>query len=313
MARLTRKNIKVFAGSASNNGVFGSLQANNPVQTNDVEQIQGLTAWENGWNDATMTSDKLPPLEEFQGIQYVLSYEQAYLMQEGLPEWAATVTYYKGSLTKEVTANGFRIYNSLTDNNTGNLLTDTANWKKVMDSEDLYATQSDMTQAQTDISQLQTDVSEISYVGDIKASVRSANHGNWFLCNGQAISRTTYSDLFDLIGTTYGSGDGSTTFNIPDFSNVVLPTATTVGVRGTGKTLGFTNGTDVAGLIGDTSSYNHHIFRKTAIDKNVSTSLSGTSEGPIDGLIGVATDAAKSGLTGDITSTTTMNYFIRVK
>lgn len=139
MARLTRKNIKVFAGSATNNGVFGSLQANNPVQTNDVEQIQGLTAWENGWNDATMTSDELPPLEELQGIQYVTTYQQAYLMQEGLPEWASTVTYYKGSLTKEVTANGFRIYNSLTDNNTGNLLTDTANWKKVMDSEDLYA------------------------------------------------------------------------------------------------------------------------------------------------------------------------------
>ena len=139
MARLTRKNIKVFAGSASNNGVFGSLQANNPVQTNDVEQIQGLTAWENGWNDATMTSDKLPPLEEFQGIQYVLSYEQAYLMQEGLPEWASTVTYYKGSLVKKVTTTGFQIYSSLTDSNLNNPLTDTVNWKKVMDSDDLYA------------------------------------------------------------------------------------------------------------------------------------------------------------------------------
>ena len=36
------------------------------------------------------------------------------------------------------------------------------------------------------------------------------------LCYGQAVSRTTYADLFTAIGTTYGSGDGSTTFNVPD-------------------------------------------------------------------------------------------------
>jgi len=35
-------------------------------------------------------------------------------------------------------------------------------------------------------------------------------------CDGSAISRTTYADLFTVISTTYGSGDGSTTFNIPD-------------------------------------------------------------------------------------------------
>jgi hypothetical protein len=139
MARLTRKNIKVFAGNAANNGVFGSLQAGNPVTTTNVEQIQSLSAWNTGWNSATMTSEKLPPLEEFQGIQYVTTYQQAYIMQEGVPEWAPTVTYYKGCLAKEVTSTGFRIYNSLTDDNTGNLLSDTSKWKKVMDSDDLYA------------------------------------------------------------------------------------------------------------------------------------------------------------------------------
>jgi phage-related tail fiber protein len=38
----------------------------------------------------------------------------------------------------------------------------------------------------------------------------------WISCTGAAISRSTYSDLFSAIGTTYGSGDGSSTFNIPD-------------------------------------------------------------------------------------------------
>jgi len=38
----------------------------------------------------------------------------------------------------------------------------------------------------------------------------------WVECNGGAVSRTTYADLFAAIGTTWGSGDGSTTFNVPD-------------------------------------------------------------------------------------------------
>lgn len=44
----------------------------------------------------------------------------------------------------------------------------------------------------------------------------AAPSANWLLCYGQAISRTTYATLFGVISTTYGSGDGSTTFNLPD-------------------------------------------------------------------------------------------------
>ncbi len=38
----------------------------------------------------------------------------------------------------------------------------------------------------------------------------------WLMCFGQAVSRTTYANLFAKIGTIYGAGDGSTTFNLPD-------------------------------------------------------------------------------------------------
>lgn len=41
----------------------------------------------------------------------------------------------------------------------------------------------------------------------------------WLLCDGSAISRETYSDLYSKIGTKYGVGDGSTTFNLPDYRN----------------------------------------------------------------------------------------------
>lgn len=40
--------------------------------------------------------------------------------------------------------------------------------------------------------------------------------GGWLLCDGRAVSRTTYAALFAAIATTYGAGDGSTTFNVPD-------------------------------------------------------------------------------------------------
>ncbi len=44
----------------------------------------------------------------------------------------------------------------------------------------------------------------------------------WLLCNGAAVSRTTYAALFGIIGTTYGVGDGSTTFNLPDLRGQFL-------------------------------------------------------------------------------------------
>ena len=43
----------------------------------------------------------------------------------------------------------------------------------------------------------------------------------WLFCRGQAVSRTTYVDLFTAIGTTYGVGDGSTSFNLPNLQGRV--------------------------------------------------------------------------------------------
>lgn len=44
----------------------------------------------------------------------------------------------------------------------------------------------------------------------------------WMFCYGQAVSRITYATLFSIIGTTYGPGDGSTTFNLPDLRDVAV-------------------------------------------------------------------------------------------
>lgn len=52
--------------------------------------------------------------------------------------------------------------------------------------------------------------------GMVQAYAGSSAPTGWLLCAGSAVSRTTYAALFAVIGTTYGAGDGSTTFNLPD-------------------------------------------------------------------------------------------------
>lgn len=64
----------------------------------------------------------------------------------------------------------------------------------------------------------------------------------YLVCDGTAVSRSTYSTLFDAIGTTYGVGDGSTTFNLPDLTGRVA-----IGVSGT-YSLGSSGGEEAHSL-----------------------------------------------------------------
>jgi hypothetical protein len=65
--------------------------------------------------------------------------------------------------------------------------------------------------------------SVVLYAGTASQPV-PARHG-WLLLDGAAVSRAQFSQLFALIGTTYGAGDGSTTFNLPDTRGLTLAAA----------------------------------------------------------------------------------------
>lgn len=54
-------------------------------------------------------------------------------------------------------------------------------------------------------------------VGEIRAYAGDSAPSGWMLCDGTAVSRTTYANLFAVVGTRFGQGDSATTFNIPDF------------------------------------------------------------------------------------------------
>ena len=99
----------------------------------------------------------------------------------------------------------------------------------------------------------------------------------FLVCNGGAISRTTYSALFAVIGTTYGSGDGSTTFNLPNLTDRFLQGSST---SGTVKN---------AGLPNITGSFNYNC---TGIVKDITSA----------GAISCASGVANFGIAGGDTS-----------
>jgi microcystin-dependent protein len=92
-------------------------------------------------------------------------------------------------------------------------------------------------------------------VGSIQPFAGASAPGGWLLCDGAAVSRTDYAELFAVLGTTYGTGNGSTTFNVPDLrgrvpagldnmggsaasrlTNTVLSASNTMGATGGAQT-----------------------------------------------------------------------------
>jgi len=59
-------------------------------------------------------------------------------------------------------------------------------------------------------------------VGEVTMWTTNTAPTGWLVCDGSAVSRTTYSGLFAVIGTVYGAGDGSTTFNLPNLKGRVV-------------------------------------------------------------------------------------------
>jgi len=85
-------------------------------------------------------------------------------------------------------------------------------------------------------------------------------------CNGAAVSRGTYADLFAIVGTTYGSGDGSTTFNVPNLDDNVP-----IGRSGN-KNLASTGGANTVTATGNVGT---NVTGNVATNTNVTSNASG--------------------------------------
>lgn len=218
MTKLSRITQPIFAGNApeTDTAVFGTMKTT-PVYTTDVAASINTSVYGEGWKSA-IELGYAPFIEDMNTVQRELSYQIAYAQQEGVQEWGSDTTYYIGSMVKVNTESGAQLYVSKTDNNTGNLPSNTTYWKLLIDSTtDLYANVS--------LSNLnssgQSVLDSIVPAGVMLPYGGTSAPSGFLMCDGSAVSRSTYSRLFSAIGTSYGAGDGSTTFNLPDFRDRV--------------------------------------------------------------------------------------------
>lgn len=74
------------------------------------------------------------------------------------------------------------------------------------------------------------DINPNNFVGMIAAFATDSGRTGWLVCDGAAVSRTTYASLYSVIGTTWGAGNGTSTFNVPDLRGAYLRGIGTAGV-----------------------------------------------------------------------------------
>lgn len=89
--------------------------------------------------------------------------------------------------------------------------------------------------------------------------------GGWLLCDGSAVLRTTYARLFAAISTTWGVGNGSTTFNVPDFRGRT-PIGAGAGSGLTARTVAASGGAETVVLDSTTMPAHSHTFTGSSTD-----------------------------------------------
>ena len=110
--------------------------------------------------------------------------------------------------------------------------------------------------------------------------------GNWFRCNGQLLSRTTYPALFAAIGTTFGAGDGSTTYALPAIGGYFLRALDETGLIDPSRTLGSTQ----------LDGFENHVHVYNTL--GITNGTSGTAYGSTYNAGGVQTSGATTGKPG---------------
>jgi microcystin-dependent protein len=98
-------------------------------------------------------------------------------------------------------------------------------------------------------------------VGVVQAFAGTDTPDGWLLCDGSAVSRTDYADLYSVIGDTYGAGDGSTTFNLPNLTDKFIEGSATAGTVKNAGLPNITGGVVVSGYGGNGAEQSNGAFK----------------------------------------------------
>ncbi len=157
-------------------------------------------------------------------------------------------------------------------------------------------------------------------VGTVKPFAGSTAPNSYLFCYGQAVSRTTYADLFAVLSTTYGTGDGATTFNVPDLRGRVVAGQDDMGgtsadrltgVTGSvnGDTLGGTGGEETHTLTtAEMPAHTHSISANTSTGGTSVVSKTGAANNEPT----VTGSAGSDGAHNNVQPTIILNYVIKV-
>ena len=158
-------------------------------------------------------------------------------------------------------------------------------------------------------------------IGEIKIYAGTTAPAGWLLCYGQAISRTGYASLFAVCSTTYGVGDGSTTFNVPDLRGRVVAGQDDMGgssanrltgVTGSvnGDTLGGTGGAETHTLVtAEMPAHTHQVTNVWSSAGADSDALS-TANTNADDVTRTTTSTGGDGAHNNVQPTIILNYMI---
>lgn len=155
-------------------------------------------------------------------------------------------------------------------------------------------------------------------VGAVFPYAGSSAPSGYLLCFGQAVSRSDYANLFTAISTTYGAGDGSTTFNVPDLRGRVVAGQDDMGGSSANRLTDQSGGVD-GDTLGDVGGSETHTLTTTEMPTHTHTYLKPVTVGGSGNLVadgvGSVTDstgsAGSGGAHNNVQPTIILNYIIK--
>ena len=326
--------LKQFA-ELGDKGVFGSYQAGNKTVSSDPATLQSLPAWTNGWADAISDGSHLPAMEEFQAVQYLICKAVKELYSEGIPVWIAGETYYKGAICSYIDSDGnVALYKNITGNNgvqqpaldivnwatfsaggggasAGGQMFDVVQKDHILSFDESkgyvplggYAYKEGVSGSRygyptfynTCVSEYQAGVAEQMTIGSDTITVKRNSNGHvYYDIADKSIVDTLYADT----GFAWMYGVDTTSERIALPRNDYMARGEK-GVVGNGMTLGLTDGTKFAGLMGEQptgGSVPYAVPFTSSYGANVGTNPSCTGGFTNSLVYGVTTDPTKSGI-----------------